>query len=216
MQARFERTLAQMVERIVKRFTPERIILFGSHAAERAGPDSDVDLLVVMPLKRTKVALELEIHSALCGYRLDKYVAVTTPEDYEWRKAIPGTIERPAAIEDACCMRNAKRVFAVVHEWRAKAENDLLNASHTLTFGRRCPTDTVCWCARSSRISATGNPRRSSAPRPCRRMPNPGIRAWHSLPIPFPISPEAAREDGGSLRMRTRLLERSHQVQDLP
>ncbi len=37
-----------MVRRIVHRFRPERIILFGSHARGDAGPDSDVDLLVVM------------------------------------------------------------------------------------------------------------------------------------------------------------------------
>lgn len=53
MQAGIERTHAQMVERIVKRFAQERIILFGSHAAGRAGPDSDVDLLVVMTPNRS-------------------------------------------------------------------------------------------------------------------------------------------------------------------
>lgn len=41
-------TIAEMVRRIVERFHPERIILFGSHARGTAGPHSDVDLLVVM------------------------------------------------------------------------------------------------------------------------------------------------------------------------
>jgi len=36
---------------------------------------------------------------------------------------------------------------AVVQEWTAKANNDLLNASHTLKLGKRCPTDTVCFHA---------------------------------------------------------------------
>ena len=40
--------IEEMVRRIVERFHPERIILFGSHATGRAGPESDVDLLVVM------------------------------------------------------------------------------------------------------------------------------------------------------------------------
>jgi len=44
-------------------------------------------------------------------------------------------------------MRNAERAFAVVREWLAKAENDLLTATHTLKLGRRCPTDTVCFHA---------------------------------------------------------------------
>jgi len=40
-----------LADRIVKQFNPERIILFGSYAAGTAGPDSDVDLLVVLPFE---------------------------------------------------------------------------------------------------------------------------------------------------------------------
>ena len=43
--------IAEMVRRIVERFDPEKIILFGSHARGDATPDSDVDLLVVMPVQ---------------------------------------------------------------------------------------------------------------------------------------------------------------------
>jgi len=41
-----------MTERIVQRFHPVRVILFGSHARGDARPDSDVDLLVM--LRRVK------------------------------------------------------------------------------------------------------------------------------------------------------------------
>jgi HEPN domain-containing protein len=41
-------------------------------------------------------------------------------------------------------LKKLDAVAAVVHEWTDKAENDLLNASHTLKLGARCPTDTVC------------------------------------------------------------------------
>jgi HEPN domain-containing protein len=44
-------------------------------------------------------------------------------------------------------MRDADRAAAIAREWIAKAENDLLNAAHTLGLGRRCPTDTVCFHA---------------------------------------------------------------------
>lgn len=40
-------------------------------------------------------------------------------------------------------MKNGERA-AVAQEWIAKAEDDLLNATHTPTLGARCPTDTVC------------------------------------------------------------------------
>lgn len=99
MHAGIEGTLRKMVARIVKRFAPDKIILFGSHATGKAGPDSDLDLLVVMTPSRTKASQELDILKALRSYRMPKDVIVTTPEDFAWRKKIPGTIERPAARE---------------------------------------------------------------------------------------------------------------------
>jgi predicted nucleotidyltransferase len=92
-----ERTVAAMAHRIVRRFRPEKVILFGSHATGRAGLDSDVDLLVVMPLTTSKAAHELEIRAALRAFHTPKDVIVTTPEAFEWRRAVPGTIERSAA-----------------------------------------------------------------------------------------------------------------------
>ncbi len=86
-----------MAQRIVRRFAPEKVILFGSHASGTAGPDSDVDLLIVMPLKASKADQELAIRAALRAYRIPKDVIVTTPEAFEWRRAVPGTIERSAA-----------------------------------------------------------------------------------------------------------------------
>lgn len=88
-----------MVKRIVERFNPEQVILFGSHARGTAGPDSDVDLLVVMPFAGSRREKAAEIGVALHGIGVPKDIVVTTPEDFEWRKEIPGTIERPAALE---------------------------------------------------------------------------------------------------------------------
>src|SRR5437868_1445306 len=39
---------------MVKQFHPRKIILFGSHAYGRPRPDSDVDLLVIMPRSRDR------------------------------------------------------------------------------------------------------------------------------------------------------------------
>jgi predicted nucleotidyltransferase len=91
--------IQEMVDRIVKRFDPEKIILFGSHARGDAGPDSDVDLLVVMPVAGSKRDKMVEIGVALHDILLPKDIIVTTPEDFEWRKEIVGTIERPAVQE---------------------------------------------------------------------------------------------------------------------
>ena len=43
--------IKMLADRIAVEFNPERIILFGSYAAGTAGPDSDVDLLVVLPFE---------------------------------------------------------------------------------------------------------------------------------------------------------------------
>jgi len=93
------RMISEMVNRIVEHFDPEKIILFGSHARGEAAPDSDVDLLVVMPVQGSKRAKQLEIRGLLHGIRLAKDIAVSRPEDFDWRKDIVGTIEYPATKE---------------------------------------------------------------------------------------------------------------------
>jgi len=41
--------LDQMVRRLAEAFQPERIYLFGSRARGNGGPDSDYDVLVIVP-----------------------------------------------------------------------------------------------------------------------------------------------------------------------
>ena len=94
-----QRQIREMVDRIVRQFKPERVILFGSHARGEGAPDSDVDLLVVMPLQGNKRDKAVEIGVALYDIRVPKDIIVTTPEDYEWRKDVTGTIEYPASHE---------------------------------------------------------------------------------------------------------------------
>ena len=94
-----EKNIREMVNRIVRKFRPERIILFGSRARGQGSPDSDVDLLVVMRVKGSKRQARLDIRRALHDIRVPKDIIVTAPDEYEWRKEIVGTIERPAAQE---------------------------------------------------------------------------------------------------------------------
>jgi len=91
--------IAAMVRRIVRNFHPEKIILFDCHARNEAAPHSDVDLLVVMPVEGSKREKGLEIRLELHGFSVPKDFIVTTPEDFDWRKNIVGTIEWPAARE---------------------------------------------------------------------------------------------------------------------
>ena len=93
------RHIQEMVERIVTQFHPDKIILFGSHARGEGTADSDVDLLVIMPVEGSKRAKQLEIRATVHDVRVPKDIIVTRPEEFQWRKDIVGTIERPAAQE---------------------------------------------------------------------------------------------------------------------
>ena len=48
--------IREVADRIAREFDPERIILFGSHAYGTAGPESDVDLLVILGKSWRKAA----------------------------------------------------------------------------------------------------------------------------------------------------------------
>jgi predicted nucleotidyltransferase len=93
------REIQRMVRRIVRDFHPERVILFGSHARGEAGPDSDVDLLVVMPFKGLRHRKQVEIRVALHDIQVPIDIIVTSPEDFAWRQNVVGTIEYPAVRE---------------------------------------------------------------------------------------------------------------------
>jgi predicted nucleotidyltransferase len=91
--------IARIVKRIVEKFHPEQVILFGSHARGKAGPDSDVDLLIVMDFEGEVRDKWLEIRQALRDIPVAVDAIVSRPQDFAWRKEIVGTIEWPAAKE---------------------------------------------------------------------------------------------------------------------
>jgi uncharacterized protein len=91
-----------MVDRIVQRMHPLRIVLFGSHARGEAHDESDVDLLVVMPdtwsgVRKREAAVQ--ILSELSDLPVFKDVVVTTPEEIARRGLIVGTVLRLALQE---------------------------------------------------------------------------------------------------------------------
>ena len=91
--------IKEMVQRIVSKCHPEKVILFGSHARGEAGRDSDVDLLVVIPVAGSKRAVRVEMRRLLNDIPVSKDIVVTTPEEFQWRQKYVGTIERPALRE---------------------------------------------------------------------------------------------------------------------
>jgi uncharacterized protein len=45
------KAIRAFVDQLVRRFRPGKVILFGSYAYGQPTPDSDVDLMVIMPLR---------------------------------------------------------------------------------------------------------------------------------------------------------------------
>jgi uncharacterized protein len=89
----------EMVRRIVQRFAPDKIILFGSYASGTAGPDSDVDLFIVMRVDGSKRQRAVELHGLLAGMGVPKDLIVVTPEECVQYRDIPGTVIGSALLE---------------------------------------------------------------------------------------------------------------------
>jgi uncharacterized protein len=88
-----------MTERIVERFHPEKVILFGSFARGDARPDSDIDLLVVFPSIANKYEAAVEVRRILADLPVPKDIVVTTPDEISQRGDMPGDVLRPALRE---------------------------------------------------------------------------------------------------------------------
>src|SRR6266516_7425773 len=78
-----EKTLQEIIRRVVEVAKPEKIILFGSAARGEMGPHSDVDLLVVKKGKCDRSRLVGDIYMRLQGVVQAVDVIVVTPKEVE-------------------------------------------------------------------------------------------------------------------------------------
>jgi len=78
-----EKTLQEIVRRVVEVAKPEKIILFGSAARGQMGPHSDVDLLVVKKGKFDRSRLVGDIYMKFHGVGQAVDVIVVTPQEVE-------------------------------------------------------------------------------------------------------------------------------------
>jgi predicted nucleotidyltransferase len=91
--------LAEMVNRLVAAFHPERIYLFGSRARGEAAHDSDYDLLVVVPNEAETARRKSRLaYQALRGTRVAADVIVRTRDEFDSRlgviASLPATVAR--------------------------------------------------------------------------------------------------------------------------
>jgi len=94
-----EELLEEVVQRILAVSDPEHIILFGSYARGEAGPDSDLDLLVLEKGVTKPRQESNRLRRALRGLLVPIDVVVATPQQADrYRNAI-GLIYAPALKE---------------------------------------------------------------------------------------------------------------------
>ena len=79
-------TTEQLTRRIVERFHPRRIILFGSRARGDAQSSSDFDLLIIAPSSEPRWKRSIPVYGALAGMGIPKDIVWWTPEEIaEWQ-----------------------------------------------------------------------------------------------------------------------------------
>jgi len=88
-----------MAKRLVEKFDPDKIILFGSHARGTGGLDSDVDLLVIKPVSGSKRKERVAMRIAVRGAGIAKDIVLATPEEVAKYQNVVGTIVRSALLE---------------------------------------------------------------------------------------------------------------------
>jgi predicted nucleotidyltransferase len=94
-----DETLLAIKQRLVDAFHPDRIIIFGSQARGTADARSDVDILVICRFEGKRRQLMLEMDRALDDLDNAFDILISTPEEFERDRHIPGTISRYAQKE---------------------------------------------------------------------------------------------------------------------
>ncbi len=86
------KVLDRLVQTIVTSVRPLRIMLFGSAARGEMGPDSDLDVLVVMPQGTHRRKTAQRLYRQMVGMGIPFDIVVATPEDLELHRSNPGLI----------------------------------------------------------------------------------------------------------------------------
>jgi uncharacterized protein len=89
--------LASAVQRLVAVFRPEQIYVFGSHARGTPGPNSDIDILVVVgDIDQPLYRLDQQGYGVLEALRLPIELVFITQSDFERR--LPAAASLPATV----------------------------------------------------------------------------------------------------------------------
>jgi uncharacterized protein len=94
-----QRVINKIVNRIARKFDPDKIILFGSYARGEDTRDSDIDLLVIMATESSNRQKMVEIYKAIGAVGIPKDILVYTPAQVRRYKNVAGTTLKAALRE---------------------------------------------------------------------------------------------------------------------
>ncbi len=80
-----EEAIRNFANEIARRYSPEKIILFGSYARGKANEDSDVDMLVIMDFPERRGAYKAAEIEAKINPPFSLDLLVRKAEDVQWR-----------------------------------------------------------------------------------------------------------------------------------
>ncbi len=81
--------LGEIVDRIRKTISPERIILFGSRARGQPRNNSDYDLLVIQESDKPRYERSIPLYPALADLPAEVDILVYTPQEVREWSAVP-------------------------------------------------------------------------------------------------------------------------------
>ena len=92
-------TIDELVRRIVEAVHPQRVVLFGSAARGEMGPNSDLDVLVIMPDGTHRRRTAQEVYRRMWGFGFAKDIVVVTESDVREHSMDPYMIIKNALEE---------------------------------------------------------------------------------------------------------------------
>ncbi len=142
--------LGEIARRIVQKFNPFAVILFGSYAWGKPSKDSDIDLMVIVDSEGRGIDLRVDVSSAARVGRLPMDVLVYTPAEIATRLAMHDFfIERNLEKGRKLFERDrpwetleGRPTMTLLEEWIQKAENDY-RASVLINRRRKDPMPDV-------------------------------------------------------------------------
>ncbi|OGW61637.1 MAG: hypothetical protein A2V83_01715 [Nitrospirae bacterium RBG_16_64_22] len=85
-----ENVIHEVIRRIIAKYQPKRIVLFGSHAYGSPGPDSDIDLLIIKETKERPIDRRVAVRKIISdpSRRTPIEILVLTSDEIQARREI--------------------------------------------------------------------------------------------------------------------------------